>query len=326
MHKTRCPVVSCILMSYFYTPNVKVKIWKFTLEQAMKTQRGGGAELWRCSRFNLGTRWGGWSTPRPGRLTPGKGTQGRAGRVWKTSPPPGLDPRTIQSAASRCTDWAIPAHTPNVYRLISLPSLLVSVLKGIICADGNYLCWRELSVLTGIICAEGNDLCWREWSVLTGIICAEGNDLCWRELSVLTGKICADGNDLFWRELSVLTGIICANGNDLCWREWFVLTGMICSDGNDLCWREWSVLTGIICANGNYLCWWEWSVLTGMICADGNDLCWREWSVLNGMLTLKVLKIVTWFSSNCQQFWNTLFQSNLFRIVKFLPKLLAILF
>ena len=45
------------------------------------------------SFFNLGSRWGGWSTPRPGRFTPGKdpitivqklgGPQGRSGRVWK---------------------------------------------------------------------------------------------------------------------------------------------------------------------------------------------------------------------------------------------------
>jgi len=49
---------------------VKVKL-KFTLEQVMKGQRGsrGIAVL-----FNLGVRWGGggWSTPRPGRFTPGK--------------------------------------------------------------------------------------------------------------------------------------------------------------------------------------------------------------------------------------------------------------
>ena len=44
---------------------------KFTLEQAMKAQRGSRGTL--CSFFNLGTRWGGWSTPRPGRtLPPGK--------------------------------------------------------------------------------------------------------------------------------------------------------------------------------------------------------------------------------------------------------------
>ena len=38
------------------------------------------------------------------------GPQGRSGRVWKISPPPGLDPRTVQSVAIRYTDWAIPAY------------------------------------------------------------------------------------------------------------------------------------------------------------------------------------------------------------------------
>jgi len=47
---------------------VKIKV-KFTLEQATKAQKGsrGIAVL-----FNLGARWGGCSTPRPGRFTPGK--------------------------------------------------------------------------------------------------------------------------------------------------------------------------------------------------------------------------------------------------------------
>ena len=37
------------------------------------------------------------------------GPQGRNRRVGKISPPPGLDPRTIQPVASRYTDRAIPA-------------------------------------------------------------------------------------------------------------------------------------------------------------------------------------------------------------------------
>jgi hypothetical protein len=32
------------------------------------------------------------------------GPQGRSGRVWKISPPPGFDPRTVQSVFSRYTD------------------------------------------------------------------------------------------------------------------------------------------------------------------------------------------------------------------------------
>jgi hypothetical protein len=66
----------------------------------------------------------GWvvnATPRPGRFTPGKetrnplyrrlgGPQGRSGQVRTIQPPPGFDPRTVQSVASRYTDWAIEAH------------------------------------------------------------------------------------------------------------------------------------------------------------------------------------------------------------------------
>ena len=58
---------------------------------------------------------GGWSTPRPGRFTPGKdpvpivigGWVGpRAGMdgCGKSRPPPGFDPRTVQPVANRYTD------------------------------------------------------------------------------------------------------------------------------------------------------------------------------------------------------------------------------
>jgi hypothetical protein len=59
---------------------------------------------------------GGWSTPRPGRLTPRKGPvpivsyrglgepHGRSGQVRKISPTPVIDSRTVQPVASRCTD------------------------------------------------------------------------------------------------------------------------------------------------------------------------------------------------------------------------------
>ena len=47
---------------------MKVKV-KLTLEQATKDQRWiRGIAVY----FNLGGRWGGWSTSRPGRFTPGK--------------------------------------------------------------------------------------------------------------------------------------------------------------------------------------------------------------------------------------------------------------
>jgi hypothetical protein len=38
------------------------------------------------------------------------GPQGRSGLVWKIFPSPGFDLRTTQPVASRCIDYAIPAH------------------------------------------------------------------------------------------------------------------------------------------------------------------------------------------------------------------------
>jgi hypothetical protein len=65
-----------------------------------------GAEVQLYCFFNLGIRRGGWSMPRPGRLTPGKGpvpfyrrlcgSQGRFGALRKISPPPVFDCRTVQ--------------------------------------------------------------------------------------------------------------------------------------------------------------------------------------------------------------------------------------
>ena len=39
------------------------------------------------------------------------GPQGRSGRVRKISPPPGVDPPTVQPVASGYIDCAIPVHT-----------------------------------------------------------------------------------------------------------------------------------------------------------------------------------------------------------------------
>jgi len=75
--------------------------------------------------FNLGVRWGVLGIV-PAVLPPGKtryplywrlgGPQGRSGWLWKMSPLPGFNPRTVQPVASRYTDYAIPAHTMVLYR------------------------------------------------------------------------------------------------------------------------------------------------------------------------------------------------------------------
>jgi len=69
----------------------------------------------RCTFFNIGAKWGGWSTPRSG----GKESlyplcrglsepQGRFGGVGNISLPTGFNPRTFQPVESRYTDYAIP--------------------------------------------------------------------------------------------------------------------------------------------------------------------------------------------------------------------------
>ena len=77
------------------------------------------------STLSLTSALDGWSTPRPGRFTPGKDpvpivleAGGAAGPVWtgaeNIAPPPGFDPRTVQPVACRYTEWAIPAHDRNM--------------------------------------------------------------------------------------------------------------------------------------------------------------------------------------------------------------------
>ena len=97
---------------------------KFTLEQTMKAQRGGrGIAL---HFLHLGTRWGGWSTPRPGRFTPGKDPvpivqeAGWApGPVWK-------DGENHTPTGTRSPDR--PAHSESLYWL-SYPGPLVKYAR-----------------------------------------------------------------------------------------------------------------------------------------------------------------------------------------------------
>jgi len=55
---------ACVVM---VKVKVKIKV-KFTLKQATKVQRGSRGLVYTF--FNLGAKWGEWSTPRPGRFTP----------------------------------------------------------------------------------------------------------------------------------------------------------------------------------------------------------------------------------------------------------------
>jgi hypothetical protein len=107
----------------------KVKL-KCTLVQALTLCTGLTAH--RGSRsiallfLNIGAKWGGWSTPRPGRsLPPGKtlyllyrrlgGPQGRSGRVRKISPPPGFNHPNDQPVAQSLYRLSYPAHLVNRY-------------------------------------------------------------------------------------------------------------------------------------------------------------------------------------------------------------------
>jgi len=91
----------------------------------------------------------------PAALTPGKirypsyrtlgGPQGRSGRVLKTSPPPGFDPRTVQPVASRYTGWAIPAH----YRTSSNKGRLYD--PGLACRE---MCYNIVQSLTHMTCCQ----------------------------------------------------------------------------------------------------------------------------------------------------------------------------
>jgi hypothetical protein len=93
---------------------LKVIVHPITGHKVPEGEKRYSSTLSSISALDVG--W--WSTPRPGRFTPGKdiryplyrrldGPQSRSGRVWKISPPPGFDPRTV---VSRYTDWATPAH------------------------------------------------------------------------------------------------------------------------------------------------------------------------------------------------------------------------
>ena len=113
------------------------------------TRHEGSREGLNCSStLSLTSALGGgeWLTPRPGRFTPGKetrcplyrrlnGSQGWSRRVRKIFSLQGFDPRTVQSVASRYTEWAIEALSflqPPVASSETIPSCNV---------EAGWWCW-----------------------------------------------------------------------------------------------------------------------------------------------------------------------------------------
>jgi hypothetical protein len=92
-------------------------IYKFHLRTGHDGQEG--EYRFNCTlSLTLALEAGGWSTPRPGRFTPGKETRyplyrrlgghhGRSGRVQKILPPPVFDPRTVQSVWNLNTNFTV---------------------------------------------------------------------------------------------------------------------------------------------------------------------------------------------------------------------------
>ena len=88
---------------------------------------------------------GGWSTPRPGRLTSEKdpvpivqsGPQCRSGRMREISPPTGIRSPARSALASRYTDWAIAAHFVAFFFLVvqQKTHLVMKVLLGTVLYD-----------------------------------------------------------------------------------------------------------------------------------------------------------------------------------------------
>ena len=59
--------------------------------------------------------------------------QGQSGQVWKISPPPGFDHRTVQPIASRYTDYATwpKVHLVLVYKRKTVKKVLLLMSEGL---------------------------------------------------------------------------------------------------------------------------------------------------------------------------------------------------
>jgi len=92
----------------------------------------------------------GYQRHAPAALPPGKtlyplyrrlgGPLGRSGRVRKISLPTGFDSRTVQSVASRYTDWAIPVGLTK----LNLRNRIHSLILGVI--SGRFKMWQQCKI------------------------------------------------------------------------------------------------------------------------------------------------------------------------------------
>jgi hypothetical protein len=100
-----CSCTHICHLSVSHRLSVKVKV-QFALEQTMRTQRVIRGNYSSILSLASALGWSKWSTPHPGRFTPGKeiryplyrrlgGPQSRSGRVRKISPLSGIDSHTF---------------------------------------------------------------------------------------------------------------------------------------------------------------------------------------------------------------------------------------
>ena len=160
------------------------------------------------------------SASRPGRsLLPGKtryplyrrlgGPQDRSGQVRKISPPPGFDPRTVQSVASRYTDWAtrptfrevVGIYFESYMQLINTHNERIATIRT--CDIDIYpfacLLWGYLTMLTAGV--NQHRVLWEDDSAsgfienltrYTAVVCSEVSPRRWSEwLCAKHGKICS---------------------------------------------------------------------------------------------------------------------------------------
>jgi hypothetical protein len=118
IHKTHTHTYICTRVH----THISIKV-KFTLEQVTKVLKG--SRVINYSFFNLGGRWGWWSTPHPGRFTPKEKpvpvvweagwVPGLVWMVEENVAPTGIRSPNLPPLASPYIDWATPVHSVHTY-------------------------------------------------------------------------------------------------------------------------------------------------------------------------------------------------------------------